>query len=160
MTTPSNAMTATAAPSKGLMVMCWILQIAAAVILAQTLYFKFTGAPEAKHIFTTLGVEPWGRIGAGVVELIAAVLLVVPRLVIFGAGLSVGVMVGAIGSHLGPLGTEIVVPGQGSDGGLLFVLAIGVLVCSLVVLVVRRAEVVARVRSLAGGSKKATTAAK
>jgi len=135
------------------MVVCWIMQIAAAVILAQTLYFKFSGAPEAKHIFTTLGVEPWGRIGAGVAELIATALLLIPRTAVFGAVLSVGVMVGAIGSHLGPLGVEIVVPGKESDGGLLFFLAIAVLVCSFGVLAIRRSELISLLKRLRRGSK-------
>jgi hypothetical protein len=57
----------------------WVGQITAAVILGQTLFFKFTGAPESKYIFTTLGIEPWGRIGTGILELITVVLLLSPR---------------------------------------------------------------------------------
>jgi hypothetical protein len=119
--------------SKPLIITSWVLQVASAAILGQTLFFKFTGAPEAVHIFTTLGVEPWGRIGTGVMELIAVVLLLVPRLTVFGAALSVGLMVGAVGSHLGPLGIEVK-----DDGGLLFVLGLIVLVACSVVLVIRR----------------------
>lgn len=104
----------------------WTLRIVAAVILLQTLFFKFTGAPESVYIFETLGVEPWGRYGSGIAELIAAVLLLVPRTAALGAVMGAGIMVGAIGGHLTKLG--IVVQ---DDGGTLFGLAILVLVCCL-----------------------------
>jgi len=112
----------------------WILQVVAAAILFQTLFFKFTGAEESVYIFTTLGIEPWGRIGSGVAELIACVLLLVPRTAAVGALLSLGVISGAIMSHLTRLGIVVM-----DDGGLLFGLAIVVFVCSAVVLVLRRA---------------------
>ena len=117
-------------------VVSWALQIVVAVILLQTLFFKFTGAAESVHIFSTLGAEPWGRIGSGVVELIAAILLLVPATVTIGAVLALGVMVGAIMSHLTVLGIEV----QG-DGGLLFTLALTVFVGSAVVLVLRRRDI-------------------
>jgi putative oxidoreductase len=117
-------------------VVSWVLQIVVSVILLQTLFFKFTGAPESVYIFSTLGAEPWGRIGSGVVELIAAILLLVPATIAIGAVLSLGVMIGAIMSHLTVLGIEI----QG-DGGLLFALALTVFVGSAVVLVLRRREI-------------------
>src|SRR5438874_13744844 len=100
-------------------VLSWLLRIAAAIILLQTLFFKFTAAPESVYIFTKVGAEPWGRIGSGVVELIAAILLIVPRTTWMGAVLGMGVMAGAIASHLSILGIEV----QG-DGGLLFALAL------------------------------------
>lgn len=143
-----------ACPMKqGMRVFGWVLQIAAAVILGQTLFFKFSGPPEAVHIFTTLGVEPWGRIGTGVMEAIAVVLLLVPRATIFGAMLGVGLMVGAIGSHLGPLGIAIRVEGIESDGGLLFTLALVVLVCSAGILAIRRGEVFALIARLRGNPR-------
>ena len=101
--------------SNGALVVSWICRIAAAVILLQTLYFKFTGAPESVYIFTKVGFEPWGRYASGVAELFAAILLLFPRSAWAGALLAAGVMVGAIGSHLTKLG--IVVQ---DDGGLLF----------------------------------------
>ncbi len=113
----------------------WGLQLVAAVILFQTLFFKFTGAEESIDIFTRLGMEPWGRIGSGVAELIACILLLVPRTAALGALMSLGVISGAIASHLGPLG--IVVK---DDGGLLFVLAVVVWLCSAAVAWLRRAE--------------------
>lgn len=121
--------------AKGARITSWIAQVAVAGILAQTLYFKFTAAPESVYIFTTLGVEPWGRIAAGVAELVAAVLMVVPRTAAVGAVVTLGVIAGAIGSHLTKLG--IVVQ---DDGGLLFGLAVAVLVGAGVVLWIRRAE--------------------
>jgi uncharacterized membrane protein YphA (DoxX/SURF4 family) len=114
----------------------WLLQLLAAVILLQTLFFKFTGAEESVYIFSTLGMEPVGRIGSGVVELVAAVLLLVPSTVTAGAVLAMGLMAGAIVSHLTVLGIEVK-----DDGGLLFALAVTVLVSAAIVLVLRRAEI-------------------
>ncbi len=82
----------------------WALRIIVAIILLQTLYFKFTGAPESIYIFTTMGIEPWGRIGSGVVELIASILLLIPRTTWLGAALALGTIMGAIASHLFVLG--------------------------------------------------------
>jgi uncharacterized membrane protein YphA (DoxX/SURF4 family) len=115
----------------------WILQLIAAAILFQTLFFKFTGAEESRYIFAMLGLEPWGRIGSGVVELIAVILLLVPRTTMLGALLSLGVISGAIVSHLTKLGIVV-----RNDGGLLFALAIVVFACSVLVLVIRRRELV------------------
>ncbi len=108
----------------------------AAVILLQTLYFKFSGAPESVYIFSTLGMEPWGRIGSGVAELIAAVLLLVPRTAWMGAAMAMGIMCGAVASHLFILGVEIM-----GDGGTLFYLALAVMSCSVIVLLQQRQEV-------------------
>jgi hypothetical protein len=115
--------------SKPQLVVSWICRLVAAVILLQTLYFKFTGAPESVYIFTKVGLEPWGRIGSGVVELIAAVLILWPGLSWLGAGLALGVIGGAIVSHLTVLGVVVM-----NDGGLLFILAVIVAVCSAAVL--------------------------
>src|SRR5262245_59545877 len=109
----------------------WVLQAAAAVILLQTLFFKFTGARESVYIFSTLGAEPWGRVGSGVVELIAAGLLLYPRTAAVGAALSLGVITGAILSHVTKLG--ITIPAV-DDHGELFALAVVVFVASAVVL--------------------------
>jgi len=113
----------------------WAAQIVVAAILLQTLFFKFTGAPESVYIFETLGLEPWGRIGSGMAELVASVLLLVPATAALGALLALGVILGALGAHLTRLGIEV----QG-DGGLLFGLALVVLVGSLTVLWLRRRE--------------------
>ena len=113
----------------------WAAQLVVAAILLQTLFFKFTGAPESIYIFQTLGLEPVGRIGSGIVELIASVLLLVPGTAALGALLAAGVIVGALGAHLTKLGIEV----QG-DGGLLFALALVVFVASLLILWLRRAE--------------------
>ena len=116
--------------------MSWALQLIVAGILLQTLFFKFTGAAESVYIFSTLGAEPWGRIGSGVVELIAALLLLYPATITLGALLSLGVITGAIVSHLTVLGIEV----QG-DGGLLFFLALAVFVASAAILVLRRSDI-------------------
>lgn len=119
----------------------WGLQLLAAGILLQTLFFKFSGAEESVYIFSTLGAEPWGRLGSGVVELVASICLLVPGLAPYGAILTIGTMSGAIMSHLLFLGIEVK-----GDGGLLFGLAVTALVSSLIVLFIRRAQlpVVAR----------------
>jgi len=114
-------------------ILTWVLRVVAAVILLQTLFFKFTGAPESVYIFTRVGLEPWGRIGSGVAELIAAILIVLPPTTWLGAGLALAVMVGAIFSHLTILGIVVM-----DDGGLLFGLALAVAVCSAVLLFLQR----------------------
>src|SRR6266581_2129721 len=117
-------------------VLSWVLRITAAIILLQTLFFKFTAAPESVYIFTKVGAEPWGRIGSGVVELIAAILILTPRFTWLGSLLAMGVMAGAILSHLAVLGIEV----QG-DKGLLFALALIVFVCSTANLLLHRSEI-------------------
>ena len=123
-------------PCKTKTVVSWTLQLLAAAILAQTLFFKFSGAEESKYIFRTLGVEPWGRVASGLIELVAVVFLLVPQTVTLGALIALGVMAGALVSHLSKLG--IVVQ---DDGGLLFCLAITVFVSSAGILIVRRRQV-------------------
>jgi DoxX-like family len=115
-------------------IVSWVLQLAIAVILFQTLFFKFTGAEESVYIFSTLGIEPWGRIASGVAEFVAVALLLYPPTVIYGAVLSLGVISGALVSHT-KLG--IVVK---DDGGLLFLLAVLVFFSSLAIVYLRRAE--------------------
>jgi putative oxidoreductase len=129
--------------SKAQTVVAWVLQLAVAAILLQTLFFKFTGAEESVYIFSSVGqflhvggVEPWGRIGSGVVELIASLLLIIPATASLGAILTMGVMAGAIASHLVILGIEVK-----GDGGLLFGLAVVAFVGSLIVLIIRRTQI-------------------
>jgi len=113
-----------------------ILRIIPAVIMLQTLYFKFSGAPESVYIFETLGLEPVGRIGSGIAELVASILLLIPKTAWAGAGLSLGVISGAIISHLTKLGIEV----QG-DGGYLFFLALVVFAFSAIVLWMERKSI-------------------
>jgi hypothetical protein len=129
--------------SRRLAIVSWLLQIVAAAILLQTLFFKFTAAEESVYIFSTLGMEPWGRIGSGIAELVACVLFLVPRTVPFGALLSLAVLSGAIVSHLTKLG--IVVK---DDGGLLFGLALVVFASSVVVLAIRRRQLSSLIRAV------------
>lgn len=107
----------------------WLLRGIAAVIMLQTLFFKFTAAPESVYIFSTLGIEPWGRIGTGILELIASVLILIPRTTAIGALMAVGIMAGAVLSHIFFLGIAV----QG-DGGQLFIYALLVLVSSGILL--------------------------
>lgn len=113
----------------------WAVRLVAAGVLLQTLFFKFTGAPESVYIFTILGMEPWGRIGSGVAELVASALLLWTGTAGYGGLLAAGLMAGAIVSHLTRLGIEV----QG-DGGLLFALAWIVLVCGLITAALHRGE--------------------
>lgn len=123
--------------SKSMHIASWILRGTAALILLQTLFFKFTAAPESVYIFSTLGIEPWGRIATGVFELIAAVLILIPATAAIGALLSLGVISGAIMSHLTLLG--ITLPEAG-DHGELFALAITVFICSAAALAIHRRD--------------------
>jgi putative oxidoreductase len=117
------------------LIFSWLLRIVAAAILLQTLYFKFSAHPESVALFTKLGVEPWGRIATGVIELIAAALLLIPSTVFIGAFLGTGLMAGAILSHLTVIGIE-----SKGDGGQLFMLAIVVMVCSITLSVLYRQQ--------------------
>lgn len=127
--------------NKSMNILSWILRLVVAGILFQTLFFKFTGAQESVYIFTKLGIEPWGRIGSGVVELIAVILLLIPSTVTIGAILSLGTISGAILSHLTKLGVVVINSDGSSDGGLLFALALIVFVCSAIVLIIYRREI-------------------
>ncbi len=116
----------------------WAARIIVAVILLQTLFFKFTGAEESKYIFTTLmgaEFEAVGRIGSGVVELVAAILLLIPSKAWLGSVVALGTISGAIFSHLTMLGIEVK-----GDGGLLFGLAVTVFVLSAILLLIHRRE--------------------
>lgn len=106
-----------------------IVKLIAVVILLQTLYFKFSGAEESVYIFSKLGAEPYGRIGSGVVELIASVLILIPRTTLLGALIGFGTMLGAILSHLFLLGISVK-----NDGGELFTLAIITLLCCIILI--------------------------
>ncbi len=113
-----------------------LLRIIVAIILIQTLRFKFTAHPDSVYIFTQVGMEPYGRIGIGILELIAGVLLLIPRTIWIGAVITLGVIGGAIMMHLTILGVEI-----HGDGGVLFFTAVITFVLSAVILWLNRKEV-------------------
>ena len=113
----------------------WLLRALAAIILLQTLYFKFSAAPESIYIFSKLGMEPWGRISIGVLELIASILILVPATTPFGASLAIALMAGAIFFHLTKLGISVQ-----NDGGQLFIYALLVLVSSTVLVIIHRSD--------------------
>ena len=127
----------------------WVLQLVAAAILGQTLFFKFSGAAESVALFETLGVEPYGRIGLGVVELAAVVLLFRERTALFGALLALGLMAGALASHLSILGIEV-----GGDGGTLFALALATLLCAAGIIWLRRGELASFAQRILGASRR------
>jgi uncharacterized membrane protein YphA (DoxX/SURF4 family) len=113
----------------------WVLRIIAALIMLQTLFFKFTGSEESVYIFSKLGMEPWGRIATGIMELVASILILIPRTTFFGAVLAIGLMLGAIGAHVVKLGIEVK-----NDGGQLFIYALVVLISSAILAFMYRQE--------------------
>jgi uncharacterized membrane protein YphA (DoxX/SURF4 family) len=115
----------------------WILRLLAALILLQTLYFKFSGAEESVYIFSTLGMEPWGRIGTGILELIASALILYPRTTAIGAALGLGLMAGALFFHLTKLGISVK-----GDGGQLFIYGLVVFISCAILLIVYRKDLV------------------
>lgn len=121
----------------------WTLRLVPAIILLQTLFFKFSAAPESVYIFTQLGLEPYGRIGIGILELIASIMLLIPFLSGFGAVLSLGLMAGAIFSHLTQLGIEVL-----DDKGFLFFLALIVAVFSLIISLIEKNQLLTLVNLL------------
>ena len=112
----------------------WLLRLLAALILLQTLYFKFTAHPQSVHLFTILGMEPWGRIGIGALELIASLLILIPRATGYGALLGLGLMAGALFFHLTKLG--IVFDGD----AVLFIYALIVFVCCAILVFLYRSS--------------------
>lgn len=125
-------------------ILIWLfLRIVPASIMLQTLYFKFSGAVESVYIFTTIGVEPWGRIGVGFGELIAGILLLFPRTSWMGALLGAGLMVGAIFIHFTILGIEVQ-----NDGGMLFTLAVVVLFACSGNLFIEKKQIISRLKLL------------
>ena len=121
---------------KSITIFIWLLRLVAAVIMLQTLYFKFTAHEQSVALFTKIGMEPWGRIGTGVLELIASVLILFPRTTAWGAALGVGLMSGALFFHLfTPLG--IVVDGD----AVLFVYAVITFVCCFILLIIFREQI-------------------
>ena len=113
-----------------------ILRIVVAIILIQTLRFKFSGHPDSVYIFKTIGMEPIGRIGIGILELIAGILLLIPKTVWFGATLAIGILGGAILMHLTILGIEV-----NSDKGVLFITACSTCLLSTVILYLYRSSI-------------------
>jgi len=120
----------------------WLLRLIAAAIMLQTLYFKFTASPESVYIFTSIGMEPWGRIGIGMLELIASVLILYPRTTVLGALLAIGLMSGALYFHLSILGIVVM-----NDGGQLFVYAMVVLVASVWLVWIHRMQIYSMIKS-------------
>jgi len=114
----------------------------AALIMLQSLFFKFTAAPESVYIFSVLGMEPWGRIGIGALELVSSVLILFSATAV-GALLAIGLMSGAIYFHLTRLGIAVQ-----NDSGQLFAYACIVLLCSLALLYLHKAQLFLTVTQL------------
>ncbi len=121
----------------------WLLRIVAAIIMLQTLYFKFSGAEESIYIFTALGIEPWGRFLVASFELIASILILYPRSTGIGALLGMGLMLRAIFSHITVLGLVVK-----DDGGQLFTYACIVLVCCSILVFQNRESLISLITSI------------
>lgn len=124
-------------------IIAWVLRLIAAIILLQTLYFKFTASEESVYIFSTIGMEPWGRVGSGVFELIAALLILFPKTTWLGALLGIAVMSGAIFFHLTKLGLVVK-----NDGGQLFIYALLVFISCLALLIIYKNEILKFARNI------------
>ncbi|MEM8547919.1 MAG: hypothetical protein AAGF46_07125 [Pseudomonadota bacterium] len=118
----------------------WILVLIPVVVFVQSLPFKFSGAVETVHIFTTIGAwfdsiglaaiggpfAQYGAYGVGIAEIIASVLLLIPATRHWGALFGLGVLSGAIFFHVfTPLGVSVKFPGapEGGDPAL-FIMAV------------------------------------
>jgi uncharacterized membrane protein YphA (DoxX/SURF4 family) len=122
--------------TKKQLIVSWTLQLISAFIMFQTLFYKFSGSAESVYIFTTIGMEPWGRYVVGISELIASVLLMIPALAWMGALMGMGLMAGALFFHAAFLGIEVM-----SDGGQLFIYALITFVASAIVAFIRRSQI-------------------
>lgn len=116
-------------------IISWLLRVLAALIMLQTLFFKFSASEESVYIFSTLGMEPWGRIASGIAELVASILLLVPATISLGALMAIGIMSGALVAHLTKLGIEVK-----GDGGYLFILCLAVFISSIALLFLHREQ--------------------
>lgn len=124
---PTTA-SATKGPGKGLNVGLWIVQGLLALAMLVASFGKLSGQPAMVDLFTAVGIGQWFRYVTGLLEGIGAVLLVIPKTRVVGAGLVACVMSGAIVTHLAILHDSPAPP--------LVLLALAV-----VVLVLRREEI-------------------
>ncbi len=133
--------------NKPAVIVSWILQLVVAFLLGQTLFFKLTGAPETIALFEIVGAEPMGRYATAIAELVCVVLLLIPKTSVIGAIGSLGVISGAIMSHITKLGISIDPVELGKpeiaplEGPTLFVMAVVVFVSSAIVIVIRRTQI-------------------
>ncbi|MEB2777933.1 DoxX family protein [Algoriphagus sp. D3-2-R+10] len=123
-------------------ILSWVLRLLASGILLQTLYFKFGAHPDSVALFSQLGVEPIGRIGLGIAELITAILIVVPKTTAVGAITGVFLMLGAIFSHVFIIGIEF-----RGDGGALFSLAITCFLACLILCVILKNQILTFIKN-------------
>lgn len=124
------------------------VSILAAIIFLQTLFYKFSAAPESVFIFSELGVEPYGRIGSGVIELVVSVLLLFRKTSLLGAVAGIAVISGAIGAHLFILGIEVQ-----DDGGKLFLLALVVFILCLISILLQKNKLLELIKSFSNRTK-------
>lgn len=114
----------------------FILRLIVSIILIQTLRFKFTAHPDSVYIFTKVGLEPVGRIGIGIIELIASILFLIPKTVWLGSIITLGIIGGAITMHLTQLGIVV-----NNDRGILFITAVVTFLLSGIILFIYRKDI-------------------
>ena len=124
-------------------IVSWVLRLLAAAIMLQTLFFKFSASEESVYIFSTVGMEPWGRIGSGVFELIASILIMIPRTTAIGSLMGIGLMSGALYFHFTKLG--VVVRG---DGGQLFIYALLVWLSCIALCIIYKKELLKLIKKV------------
>jgi uncharacterized membrane protein YphA (DoxX/SURF4 family) len=118
----------------------WILRLVPAIILLQTLYFKFTAHPESVKLFTEIGMEPYGRIGTGILELIASILILIPRFTGYGAILGLIMMTGALYFHLTKIGIYF------NGDPLLFIYAVITFVCCAILIFIYKNQLESKLK--------------
>ena len=134
-----------------LRVLVWPAALFIAGILLWYEQFKLTGNEGSVWLFTVLtdwlgvhGYEKVMRWGVGLMEVAASLLVLIPRLRLYGALLALGIMSGAIFFHLvSPLGID-----PYHDGGMLFKEACGVWLAAAFILFVQRADLLSLMRAL------------
>lgn len=120
----------------------WLPAIAIAIILGGSLPFKFTGAPITDHIFDVvgqfLGLDFFRTSGGyiiGVAELVAVILVLIPKARGLGGLLTSGIMTGAIIFHLfSPLGVTVQYVDENgvmAEDGTLFYTAVVAFICGI-----------------------------
>jgi len=124
-------------------ILSWLLKLTVAIIFLQTLYFKFTAHPDSVHIFSALGVEPWGRIGLGIIELITVLLILYPKTKTIGMLVGFVIIIGAVLSHILVLGINV-----SNDGGGLFTLASIIVIACILYFIINKSDLIALIHKL------------
>ena len=88
----------------------WTLQILSAAMFLFAGGLKLAGVPLMVQEFGTIGLGQWFRYFTGTIEVVSAVLLLIPSLAAYGAAALFVTMVGAIFTHLFIIGGSPLIP--------------------------------------------------